>query len=327
MCRYACFVAVCFIFLPSRHSAAAEVPKAAEILDRYAETQKKFKSHIVKALDVCTSSDRTGKHNSEEESEVRYDGKRFYLRRSNWGNFGPDRKTSKENPYYDTNLYDGKKTYYHSQTFNGKQPDKVCIDPEPGTRVEGIVHSSGDALQGKMYGDSQRIDAVFRDAGSTVRVREKPERVRDSDCYVIEAKTNRGKYTVWIDPEHGYNIAKAQVSKSGKDMFYAQHLDEVKTPYPNVRIVSTGEAIKDVRFEKIGELWIPMEGTIETAARFSDRTRFVMTLRHKRTEVIVNPDHDALGSFVPKFPNGSSVRIVGVPRVLYTWQDGKCVPK
>jgi hypothetical protein len=230
---------------------------------------------------------------------------------------------SKAKPYYSTTLYDGEKSYFHSQTHNGKQPDKIGIDPNPGTNLQEYVASSGDPLQGKMYGDYQYIDAIFRDPGSTVTVRRKTERMGDADCYVIEAKTNRGRYTVWIDPEHGYNIAKAEVGKSGKDMQFRKPLDQCIVM--GRRFVGTKNSVADVQFQKIGDLWVPMQATFRNATHFSDGSKSVSTQRYRRTEVIVNPDHKALGSFAPKFPNGSTVRVYGEPRVRYTWRDGKYV--
>jgi hypothetical protein len=155
------------------------------------------------------------------------------------------------------------------------------------------------------------IAAVFRDAGSTVTVRRNTERVGDSDCYVIEAKTNRGKYAVWIDPEHGYNIAKAETSKSGKNLNFRKPLDQCIAM--GLRFASTRNTIGDVRFQKIGDLWVPVQATLRNVTLFSDGSKSVSTQRYRRTEVVVNPDHDVLGSFLPKFPNGSTVRVYGKP--------------
>jgi hypothetical protein len=319
MCRFACVAATCLVFVPSLCATAAEVPSAVEILDRFAATQKKFTSFIIKQRDVITSSEGNNKCRYEERNEVRCDGKRFYSRMDTWGDFGGSRgKVSKEKPYYHTYLYDGEKTYYHTQFRNGAEPDMIYITPEPDRKsLAGMTRYFGEELQGKLSWDGRRIDVLSRDTNSTVRVRGKPERVGGSDCYVIEAKTNRGKYTVWIDPKHGYNIAKAEVSASG---------DEVgpKGSRP-VYVVSTGTSIKDVRFEKTGDVWVPMQATIRSVYGLSDGSKGVATHLHKRTDVIASPDHDALGSFIPKFPNGSSVRVSEIPRTIYTWRDGKYV--
>ena len=50
---------------------------------------------------------------------------------------------------------------------------------------------------------------------------------------------------------------------------------------------------------------------------------------HKKiTEFIINPDHEALGSFKHDFiPNGARVRLAGVSGITYTWQDGKVFDK
>jgi hypothetical protein len=234
-------------------------------------------------------------------------------------------KPAKKNPIYRTDLYDGENVYYHSQTGKGARPDMIGIDPDPcEENIRCLINTRGEGLQGRMSGDDLYINAIFRGAKITVTVREKPERVGDSDCYVIEARTNRGKYILWMDPNHGYNIARAEVSRSGNDILGKKPLAESKTPYG--QYVSDKYSFRDVRFKKIGDIWVPMEATMKSIDIYSDgkkSDKCITTIQYKRTEVIVNPDHDALGSFVPKFPNGSTVRVLGVPRVRFTWKDGK----
>ena len=57
-----------------------------------------------------------------------------------------------------------------------------------------------------------------------------------------------GKYTFWIDPAHGYNIAKGTTVQREGDIIAGHKLQgERKSSY------------EVVRFEKIGDVWLPME--------------------------------------------------------------------
>jgi hypothetical protein len=51
--------------------------------------------------------------------------------------------------------------------------------------------------------------------------------------------------------------------------------------------------------------------------------------RYKRTDVLLNPDHEGLHSFVPDFPAGCRVQVKGLEGIddskTYTWQDGNVV--
>ena len=55
-----------------------------------------------------------------------------------------------------------------------------------------------------------RVDVVLR-AAREMSLRAETEKANGADCYVIDAETNRGRYTVWIDPEHGFSIAKRRI--------------------------------------------------------------------------------------------------------------------
>jgi hypothetical protein len=171
---------------------------------------------------------------------------------------------------------------------------------------------------------------------SKISIRDKKEKIRGVGCYVIDAEFQKNKCTLWIDPEHGYNIAQAQgklIQLRGK-------------PY-NVAI-----ALQDVHFRKIDDVWIIEKGVLRRLQKFRNGD-FTNEKRYcELTEMILNPDHNALGSFVPDdIKNGAKVTIyVGLGRVRgasgrglimkagrdeildergnvvsCTWQDGKVI--
>ena len=134
-----------------------------------------------------------------------------------------------------------------------------------------------------------------------------------SQCYVIDAKTKRGDYSLWIDPQHGYNIARMEVRRDKGDTIYEDRVVKVSSRF----------VLKNVRFEQIGDTWVPMEGKIEQVQ--DDK---MVSLEHRRTQVLLNPDHSALCSFcADDIPDGTKVIIPGSFDQQYTWQKGKAVTK
>ena len=115
------------------------------------------------------------------------------------------------------------------------------------------------------------------------------EEIGKSDCYVIEADTKHGKYTLWVDPSHGYNIAKAEIKRNE-----IQYYNNWNGAAP--KDVRQFYSQKDVRFKKVQDVWIPVEGHVEQST-YSPRGDALIELHHVVTDITLNPDHDSLGSF------------------------------
>jgi len=174
---------------------------------------------------------------------------------------------------------------------------------------------------------NQRFDTILRGADH-ISVRKETETIRGSACYVIEADTKYGQYKVWLDPEHGYHSAKIQ-SKSEEGDYFKKH---------RLSMGDGGTAYLDiVSFEKVDGVWVPMEVN-GGHHRFAGSPEYCFSkedTHFKRTQIILNPDHDKLGSFAdpiledpnndPELVNGTRVRIDRLP-TRYIWQDGRAVP-
>jgi hypothetical protein len=153
---------------------------------------------------------------------------------------------------------------------------------------------------GYFFGDDERVDSILR-RSEKVSVRDRLERVGRSKCYVIDAVTGRGRYTLWIDPEHGCNIAKAESSQETGD------LSDGDRRLPRGR--GKYSYLKNVKFEKIDGVWVPMEGDMEFGHQ-EPGSDYRQKKHHKRREVILNPDHEALRSFYPDdIPSGTEVHV------------------
>jgi hypothetical protein len=204
------------------------------------------------------------------------------------------------------------------ENIQKEQPIVIVQNPDPVNRTFGVGYY-GAPFEGILTGDIEPLPVILARA-SEVKVRENKELIGSSECYVIDARGQDGKYTVWIDPEHGYNVIQAEVTKTGNDYVYGTQMGNVTT----MPITGFKFSIKNVHLEQIKEHWIPMEGDffIETSQGDSvSRTK----RHHKRTSVELNPDFEKLGAFVPNIPNGTPILIMEAPGIHYTWQDGKPV--
>ncbi|MFH1715999.1 MAG: hypothetical protein ABIF19_01500 [Planctomycetota bacterium] len=320
----------------TRHTPANKShPSASDLLDKFAETQDKVQSFIAKSecsTKVYTFSDNKPEYQHYSAFDGRVDEKRACVRSYSWGDINPRMHLTKDKAYYASHLWDGKDYYAYNKAKIKKEFSKGTVfliqnaeDKQRPRRTSTFEHFPGSIAMGHLRQSIERIDSIIR-KGDSVRVRDKMEKIGGSDCYVIEAKARTGDYTVWIDPAHGYNIAKAELRKGpGNVLATGYVLPENDTSFV---------FLKNVRFKKIGDLWVPIEADVSNGRhKLNSRFNNTVSSHYKITEIELNPDHDALGSFVPDdILNGATVRIfkgnslVGIPG-RYTWQDGKVVDK
>jgi hypothetical protein len=316
------------VLLLPLQAAVAKQPTAFELLDKYAETQDKLQSFIVKyehtTYQASTSLPgrlpRLGKGQAGGFNEIRFDGKRRKWLFRMWGHVGMSPEfTPKDKAMYGSRLWDGETFFqYGGQEKHASSPfgsvnqiTNFKDNIEEGQKT--FCHARFQ-LRGYFYGDYERVDSILRHA-DTISVRGNTQSISGSDCYVINAVTNHGRYTLWIDPEHGYNIAKAIARKTRGDL--------------NSHGLLKGKAkslfsMKNVRFKKIDGVWVPMEADTYSSQTWSKGEFWKSSGRTRRTEFILNPDHDALGSFLPDdIRDGAPVSIInGVRTKGYTWQKG-----
>lgn len=314
-------------------ASSANNPDAFELLDKYAATQEKTQSFIMK-VEVAQKGKATSYKNVSMEmfssSEDRFDGKRFSSRSTSWGEINPKMTLEKEEAFYKSFLWDGKDFYQYDRTANEDKGHLIIrqysgnydeIAPR-GTPM--IAHSLIASTKGYFPQEADNIDMILRNATS-LSVRDKKEKIGESSCYVIEAKAQSGRYKIWIDPEHSYQIAKAEVRKGPGDVVFAS-----KYKLPENDHIRT--SVNNVRFEKKGDVWIPVEWQTKLSRKHPSGDLLTQTTDVKITECELNPDHELLKSFIPNdIINGAKVRIgkggkkVFIP-ITYIWQDGELIP-
>ena len=303
---------------------AADSPDAMEILHRFTEARKNFTSFIFEAETKTTFN--YPQHNwtgtRYDKFECRSDGNRCRTRTSMWGNIDMIRSknVSKEHPDYSSYLWDAEHVYYYNRDSQSGYVT-LCREKDPGGIPDAYKnYAVSDSIypgqiMGYTRGDKGKRIGEMLELAESLKLRQ--ERLRGADCYVIEGVVKQhGEYTVWIDPTHDYHIAKIRIQRKENDYF-------------NDRRAGKGDSIDSVfevlNFERFGDVLLPkkckLERTICNAGDCGTESKIVNI-----TNIVLNPDHDALKSFVPDdIPNETPVGILAFPSVEFIWKDGKVV--
>jgi hypothetical protein len=317
-------------------------PSASELLKRFGETQDKLTGSFISKVETTTNW--TGfeplrpeikpgvEYELCQKTELRSDGGRCYVLIKKWGNSPGRPPRSEDEANYNFRLWDGDYRYqymYAPQHAPGSKREhgylflrdkkQVTVDP-----LRSVNHSDGGPVRGFFYGGwgDDRIDSELRQA-SRISVLPAMEDVGDAQCYVINARANRCDYTIWIDPEHDYNIARAVVKRP---WYSAQPPEFYRGRNVKGAIKGRSETVvENVRFRKIDGIWVPVE--CDYYVNKESPGRYTSSHRHyKVTDYQLNPDHEALGSFKNDFVReGALVYLHGVEKVTYKWQEGKVV--
>ena len=315
-------------------------PKASELLDKYKAALDGMQSISLTVEGSLDSSNQFNRPVGPSDSfdgtkisgrpmrryfkfECRSDGKRLTLRQYNWGNVGSATQwTPAEQPAYNSCFWDGRQMYAQNKGIN--KPGSVGLvtlanlsaDSQP---VLWQFTEFGE-MRGYLPPTEQRMDAIVR-AARSLSVRPRTESVNGSACYVIDAATDQGKVCLWIDPAHGYMAAKATRNIVPSNVRLRQRVPAGSTEQGSWEVV---------RFEQKGDVWVPVEMKVANHMNFAQTHEFShVTATYKCTEVILNPDHDALHSFDwrfdPELKEGAKFHFSD--RLdNYIWQGGKLVP-
>jgi len=319
--------------------ADGKYPTVTELLDKYTQALDSTKSFI-------GNYELVGDHSSDSAQDkkagtisyrghVRHDNQRFYYQKYMWGCITSRFPDMPENtPNYNCSIINNrdKRAYWHSKSHG--VPGTVSLQPYSEENVP-IAWTPGISYLTGYIESEERLDSVLRKADRII-VSQTTEKVGDSDCFVIEADTKYGRYKLWLDPEHGYHPAKMRQRASGKEgnYYYERKMPERRT---------IKAYLDNVRFEKIDGIWVPVEADaghdLRNQPPSSDFAFATFDYHYKRTDIILNPDHDKLGSFAnpiledpsndSELMNGTIVRQHLSPnsRSKFTWQDGTLIDK
>jgi hypothetical protein len=310
-------------------------PTAKELLAKYAQALKSVSSLISKS--ECTAEHswaysrdwhepqyrgRRHQGTTYERLETRTDGTRLHQRSYKWGQISDTfPSVSEDAPVYNCRNYAEGELYRHSMTVNPDGQGGLVMRSKTRSYTTGGIERR---LEGYHVQSNERVDSVLSKA-KHISVRPRTEKVGGSDCYVIDAETEVGKVSVWIDPAHGHHLARAEAKGTEGDLYFGK-------PLGKGQVISNSIEIR--RFDDVNGVWVPMEVVATMENRYGPGSYSKARRLYKRVEILLNPDHDALGSFDspiqnprndPLLVNGTMVKRAG-EKGAFIWQDGKLMP-
>ena len=168
----------------------------------------------------------------------------------------------------------------------------------------------GTTWRGKHFAEEMLESETF--------LRTEMEQIDGFDCYVVEGDTPKGHKTVWIDPKHGY-LHRKMICKGD----------------PNNPDNLRGIEIIDTKIEYLEGIPVVTEAERHFFPKFIDvnrlgATKATLTQHEKMSNVVWNPDFEAMGAFkMDKVPNGTPViyraNDLDKTGVKFHWQGGKIV--
>jgi hypothetical protein len=286
---------------------------ALELLDKFAATQEQLLSMAC----TVTTTEEAAEGSRFYLAEVRTDANRAVSRGSEWGPGVPG-SPSRTDPYRYLFISDGNTRCKY--TAWGKRPGTLAIDKVPvkrgspdSARRAILNYNNAGYLFGLFGGVEDRCDIVLRNA-TELRVRNQPERVNGVSCLVLEARRTHGnteeKYALWFDPEHGYNIARADIRLGPKG----------ESPAAIFRV-------NQVTFRQADGVWVPASAETDSWARNLRDGSTSSARNHVRiTAIRVNPKDEPANAFrLDDARDGSRAYLLGDGFIKGTWQKGRAV--
>jgi hypothetical protein len=303
------FQTIIMTLLLSMNRTPTQLPSAAELLDKYADTQDKLRSSFISKLEIDSKFEAFARdrpnikpgriYRKHFEMELRFDEKRSYEYLKMWGDRPGTSSVSETKAQHSYDLWDGQIRYqYITHPYKANDPGKLTLSYE---RISHWQLAQGQALRGYFPGASERIDTELKRA-STLSVESRKDSMNGSQLYLVGGVTGGSEFQIWIDPEHGYNIAKAIVKRAWADW---------NRPEGRSNHSPKGHAtvwLDDVNFKQVDGLWVPVAANYrrdhEYATGEYEKTQYRIIV----TEFVFNPDHEKLESFRTSFiRNGAAV--------------------
>ncbi|GMV99920.1 MAG: hypothetical protein AMXMBFR84_10590 [Candidatus Hydrogenedentota bacterium] len=246
-----------------------------------------------------------------ETGEVAYDGRRFYMHTVRWG--GPPRFNYIEprDPAHRIITYDGEQDiqYDGAQSKPGigsigrGAPIGETIRQAPSSgRYYGVwgMYLGGPKAMGFPLQEGRRMDEILSQANES---RLYYSTYNGIDYAVVEADTPYGFFVVWFDPEHDYDVGRYTIQRR------EGHLDRKDRSQIRRRAEMTQDEVYNVsEFVMVDGQWVVKAFTHQLVMQNLDlNLTSVIDSSFTRTQITLNPDFDALGTFnlMRGVPDGS----------------------
>jgi hypothetical protein len=296
-------------FLLLMNGTSSRLPTGPELLDKYAQTQDRLRLSFISKLEIdgrfkAFAKDRPNIRPGETyrkhfKMELRFDGERSYEYLKMWGDRPGMSPASEAKAQHSYDLWDGQIRYdYIIHPHLADDPGKLTLNYE---RISHWQRAQGQALRGYFPGASERIDNELKRA-STLSVEYRKDGTDGSQLYLVSGSSGGSEFQIWIDPEHGYNIAKAIVKRSWAGWNKPEGRPD-RSPKGHATVW-----LDDVNFKQVDDLWVPVAANYRRDHEYVTGEYEKTQYRIIVTEFVINPDHEVLESFRPSFiRNGAEV--------------------
>lgn len=282
-------------------------------------------------------SPQPGTHNYSERGSFATDGERCATKYYRWGQHFAENVPANK-PLYSVYAYDSDTLVQ----FNGRGgefdggpgllwiiPNAIDSELQQSAFSDGRVFLLHTAYPGaEMLGFpvtmcGLRMEEILYGAHQ-ISLRPAKETIGIMECYVVDADTDYGVFTVWFSPDRDYNVAKSVIVLGPGDIYERSPL------LPGTSAYFEYSANK---FTQVNGCWVPMESTSRDIARLLNHNGFDTTSLHKRSNIklpAIGEDSNAYAANGEDIPNGARLmpnigesRASGDPE--WIWQDGEFV--
>jgi len=302
--------------------ATASIPSADEVLNRFAANadlyQTSFAAHVetnrvVFVQGPVAEHDKSREMHEHTRVVFWWDGQRMKEQRYSWGDYATH-SIDREHARYESHLFDVDRSISYFRSGDASQQASVTYyagSTPKGPVFDRVISGAGSWSWGYFVegagSRSDRIDRFLR-ACQNVRVRPEVESIDGVSCYVLEAETSNGRYTLWMDPNRGYNFVKLHLERQG------------------VNMIGLNTAI-----ERFGAAWVPVKAAWEV--RIARPPDFSMSYRHEIAvgKLEIDPNDISHNPFaMGDVPEGTKTTFLGVGgRPMpgeFLWQDEGPLP-
>jgi hypothetical protein len=241
------------------------------------------------------------------------------------------RKSSVEHKFQ--HLLNNKSAFSYESRIGEKPSHIIAFTKDRWTRGLGSIDIVGMALEG--YDDQGKpIWQIIEKESYNFWIRDSMEVVDEYQTHVLEANTKYGHYTLWVDPDYGFNARRIIVHRTGDDLMDGKPVSSpppklppgVKPGHPWVPLTEYLLVLDSVKIEKVGDVFLPTQGVITITRIYSNGEKVINRKTYKRTNIDLNPDFEAIPeAFVLDVPDGTRVVDMEAPSIKYIWQNGKVV--
>ena len=235
-------------------------------------------------------------------------------------------------------IFGGRSYFYDHYLREDEQLKWLIVNNETTITFLNCAGIQARAFAGYMLGDIKPLSDILAEKSSVLKVRPSMENVNGCSTYVLEADTIYGHYTVWMDPNSGYNPRRVVVERDTQNLLAIDTSIKKINSQTNNQLTAVNprpgrpsfERITEVmdihKIQEIGGDFFTTAGTTTTTRVYSDGSVKKFHTVCEISMIDFNPDfNDIPGIFLPDVPNGTKVHDDNRPTGKFIWLDGKVV--